>query len=407
MRDEARAQLDGVVFPFWLDRGIDHSSGGFFTCFDNRGQELRSTDKFTWSQGRFVWVLSRAAQLARDGLLSLDHDQLITWAERGARFLVDHAVQEDGRCHFVLERDGTPTEGPSGETQSVYADCFVVMGLAELARTTGDRAWLDAAQPVLATAAGSIVAGTGPTPPYPVPEGFTAFGPRMILLNTLLDVVRAKRDLGVADAHDLSSLEAARTAMLRHRRPDGTFLEMIPDEPDERSLVARHRVPGHALEGVWVALEASEILGDAEAHGETLSRSVDALASAAWDPEHGGLLRYTDSAGPVEPHGDEAGTGYESLVRQTWSTKLWWVHSEAAYTTSLVARRFGDPSAVGWAERIWTYMLSTFPASDEGAEWIQIRDRKGGPLDQVVALPVKDPFHVTRNLMQMVALQAG
>jgi N-acylglucosamine 2-epimerase len=35
-------------------------------------------------------------------------------------------------------------------------------------------------------------------------------------------------------------------------------------------------------------------------------------------------------------------------------------------------------------------------------EWIQIRDRAGRPLQKVVALPVKDPFHIMRCFMLAV-----
>ena len=37
-------------------------------------------------------------------------------------------------------------------------------------------------------------------------------------------------------------------------------------------------------------------------------------------------------------------------------------------------------------------------------EWIQIRDRRGAPVDKVVALPVKDPYHVLRNLLLILEL---
>ncbi|MBA7699205.1 hypothetical protein ES703_107895 [subsurface metagenome] len=35
-------------------------------------------------------------------------------------------------------------------------------------------------------------------------------------------------------------------------------------------------------------------------------------------------------------------------------------------------------------------------------EWIQIRNREGKPEDKVVALPVKDPYHITRAFMHLI-----
>lgn len=147
-----------------------------------------------------------------------------------------------------------------------------------------------------------------------------------------------------------------------------------------------------------MALEAGGLLDD-HAHDAGLLASVEALCEEGWDHEHGGLFRYT------RPHGDPVGGPYEDLVRRTWHTKLWWVHSEACYTTALAAALHG--ASPEWARRVWDYTLATFPARDDGREWIQIRDRRGDPFDQVVALPVKDPYHVTRNLLQILELHGA
>src|SRR5699024_296676 len=142
-------------------------------------------------------------------------------------------------------------------------------------------------------------------------------------------------------------------AVLSHRLPDATFSEM--PGPDPQSLVSRHRVPGHGIEGIWVILESLDLLGDErerapllEAPGDgvegigvlldsldllgderargPLLESLEALCELGWDREHGGLLRYCDREGPVAPQGTASGTPYEQLVSSTWSTKLWWVH---------------------------------------------------------------------------------
>ncbi|WP_299276484.1 AGE family epimerase/isomerase [uncultured Georgenia sp.] len=399
---DARTQLERVVLPFWLEHGVDGDRGGFFTCFDNRGRTRVSTDKFTWSQGRFVWLLARAAELARRGLVEGDEGTLLDLAARGAQFLLDHAVLPDGTTRFVVGRDGGRPESRDQPARSVYADWFVVMGLAELARQTGESRWLTAARPVLERSRADHLAGTAPTPPYAVPAGHVAFGPRMILTNTLLVVAQAAESLG-QDRHTLDWLAEAVEAMLAHRLPDGTFSEM--PGPDARSLVSRHRVPGHTIEGIWVALESLDLLGDDRSR-DPLLVSLDASCRLGWDPVHGGLLRYADTDGPHAPTGTTAGTPYEELVRTTWSTKLWWVHSEASAATAIAAHRYGRRSAGEWFERIWDYTLRTFPGGADGAEWVQIRNRRGEPLDQVVALPVKDPFHVTRNLMQILELGA-
>src|SRR5690625_1197175 len=189
--EAARTHLESVVLPFWFTHGIDEEVGGFFTCFDNRGRQMVSTDKFTWSQGRFVWLLSRAADLANRGLLDVDAQTCLRWAERGAQFLLEHAVQPDDTTRFVVGRHGGDPESQGQPDRSVYADWFVVMGLAELARVSGEHRWLDAAMPVLHRARGEHLAGTAPTPPHAVPRGHSASGPTVLLANTLLVAAQA------------------------------------------------------------------------------------------------------------------------------------------------------------------------------------------------------------------------
>lgn len=60
-------ELEQNILPFWL-RAVDTESGGVFTCFSNDGGTLLSENKFTWSQGRFLWNESRQAALIRSGL---------------------------------------------------------------------------------------------------------------------------------------------------------------------------------------------------------------------------------------------------------------------------------------------------------------------------------------------------
>lgn len=64
-------ELEQNILPFWL-RAVDTDSGGVFTCFSNDGSTLLSENKFTWSQGRFLWNESRQASLIRSGLCQGD-----------------------------------------------------------------------------------------------------------------------------------------------------------------------------------------------------------------------------------------------------------------------------------------------------------------------------------------------
>ena len=64
------------VLPFWLKHGIDREHGGFITSLDRDGS-IVDTDKGTWQQGRFTWLLGELYNEveARDEWLKLAKDE--------------------------------------------------------------------------------------------------------------------------------------------------------------------------------------------------------------------------------------------------------------------------------------------------------------------------------------------
>ena len=55
--------------------------------------------------------------------------------------------------------------------------------------------------------------------------------------------------------------------------------------------------------------------------------------------------------------------------------------------------------------KVFDYTYKTFPNPDRNIrEWIQIRTREGAPQEKVVALPVKDPYHIIRNVILIIEL---
>lgn len=398
----SRQQLLGQILPFWLKHGIDEKYGAFFTCFANSGHRLTSTDKYVWSQGRFVAVLARVALAIRSGLISGDPDPLIEAAACGARFLRDHALLPDHSVRYVLQRDGSTTGDDRDELRSIYADCFTAMGFAELSAAVQDQGWLKLAESIVANVERVVDSEHVPTAPYQLPAGMRGYGERMILLNAHLDLARARTRLGIDVRHD--ELGRARNRLMDYRQPNGLFLEVTSGLAGlEDTLLLRHRTPGHAIEGLWMVAQADSITG--QIHGDALSASALALCELGWDTHEGGLFRYVDESGS-KPRGRLLGGDYETLVQRTWSSKLWWVHSEALYAMTLLGRRSDNPRLNDWRDRLWNYTARTFPAEEPGEEWIQIRARDGSPLDEVVALPLKDPYHVTRNLLQLLEITA-
>jgi N-acylglucosamine 2-epimerase len=401
-----RHHLDTVVLPFWLRRSIDEEYGGYWTCFDNTGQRLLSEDKFTWSQGRMVWVLAKLA--AMSGVNDEERDRYLRLARSGTAFLMEHSLLENGNCTFLMDRRGAPKEQVPGQgyDTSIYADCFVILGLSRYAATSKDTAALDFARSLYASVLRRIETGAFRSEPYPTPVGYKAHGIPMIMLNVSQELADALGALGLERADVDRRADNYVREIMGHFVQDDVLHEMIDTQnqsvPD--TLLGRYVNPGHTLEDMWFVMHQAR--GNAEIV-DRATRVVLRTLEIGWDWQMGGLLVFADQDGG-KPRGSTAGMTHETMVHKVlgdWSNKLWWPHSEALYATLLAYTLTGDERTMEWYQRIREYTLTTFPNPDEEiGEWIQIRDRSGAPQQKVVALPVKDPYHIARNLILIIEL---
>ncbi|QIK72598.1 hypothetical protein G7070_10385 [Propioniciclava coleopterorum] len=392
------SHLTQEILPWWEDHGVDDERGGVRTGFDNAGA-LTTPDRFTWSQGRWAWMSGELADEADAGRLDLDaglwRRRCLATCER----MLAEAVRDDGRTHFRVTEDGVPVPDAAGETAtSVFADLFLVLGVSAGLRQlpAGDpraEAWLAAAVRILDTARAAIEGRTATSEPYPVPDGFTDLAGPMTLLHVSAELYRTP---GRPDAARAVRDWAGRQLEDVHF-PGGEWREFAPTRPgQEDTLLARHVTPGHLLELLWMMEHAiADDPGFAVLTPQLRADYARRAIAVGWDDRDGGVLRYVDRDGGV-PRGEAVpGSPYEALVADTWDTKLWWVHAEALYGLAFYAHV--SPDLAADAARVEEWTMRVFPAA--GQEWIQIRDRAGDPLNRVVALPVKDPFHIARALI--------
>jgi N-acylglucosamine 2-epimerase len=410
-RSAVRRQLEQVILPWWDGHGADDVFGGVLTCFSNRG-ELQSSEKYTWSQGRWAWLCAEVARDSAAGLLDADST---VWSRRSiqtAQFLVDHALLDDGQTVFRLsERGDALPSGANGElSTSVFADLFVALGLAAAARLPEcpadlKRRCADAADAILASASRRIKDRSALSEPYPVPAGFSDMAGPMTLLHVGSEVSRLRNSNIGKRTFSEALAELVTGGPQEPMWAKDRWWEFRPDAvADVDTLLARHKTPGHLLECIWMVVHAADAAEEPVVVPDWLPDLAIRALELGWDDRDGGLFRYIDQAGG-EPVGRSlGGDRYETLVQTTWDTKLWWVHTEAMYATALLAKRFGRDDLAVWNRRITDYTLATFP-DPAGEEWIQIRDRSGHPFDQVVALPVKDPFHIARSLLFLNRLE--
>jgi len=400
-----RNELDGIM-RFWLRNAVDREHGGYFTCFNNQGTQLVSTDKYIWSQGRMLWVLSRwFNQFNR--IRSHQANRYLDTARLGAEFLVKHARLDTGNCAFVTDRRGKPKlqPGQSVYDTSIYVDCFVIYGMAEYARASGERQALDFALELYRSVTDRFARGQWRSYPYPVPAGYKMHGVPMIMLETTQELADNARQFGSSSVEQLRQKcsEYAHEVMGNHLRPDKRIREFIStDNSLVDTMLGRHINPGHTFESMWFVLHHARRNNNAELI-QKASETVRATFEFGWDDEFGGFPLFLDQDGG-KPRGNVPPELTDhtmiSKLHNDWDSKLWWVHGEALYALLLCYELTNDERFLDGYRRTHDYTFSTFPNPDKNTgEWIQIRSRDGRPMDKVVALPVKDPFHVPRNMM--------
>lgn len=399
-------QVQDLFFPYWA-RFADDEHGGILNCINNYGDQKLSDHKFTWSQGRWLWILGRIHDLNKTGVFpGIDNRVLEQWMAKTYRFLTEHSIYGDSVCCYLLTRTGEklPDQRSGRYDASIYADCFALIGMAQYTKTMGLSENLPAVQALYRSIIRRIESGTFLTEPYPVPEGYQTHGIPMILVNTVYEYVLMLQRLGLPAGEEIACARGKVRGILDGLYEDTGLIREHKSTPENRKirLLDRHINPGHTLEDAWFWIEFLRDFGGLEKDLPKICKIVKTTFRLGWDEKFGGLLRFVDFEGG-QPRGELIHTPYEDLVLDTWDMKLWWPHSEILYLFPLLYRLTGDAEMEALYEKSSEYVFSTFPNRELG-EWIQIRKRDGTPEEKLVALPVKDPFHILRSFLKIIEL---
>ncbi len=398
-------QLFNNVLPFWIENGIDLQYGGYFNCFTNSTYEMVSDDKYVWSQGRFIWLFSMLADLVKQ------ESSYLNLAKIGFEFLKDNCFLENGHCAFLLNRQGVPKEPIKGMgfDVSIFADCFVILGFSKYATVSGDTTALKIALETFELVINRIESGEIKTEPEPTPSGFRSHGVSMILLNVSQGITEALERFGHKKTEWARAKKELfyRDILTNFLNEDNIILELVTDSPELREgILGRYVNPGHSVECMWFVMHEAMKYRDSKVILQAIS-VIKTVIKLGWDIENGGIFQFIDKVGG-KPQGKTDGFDGHPMISKLnsdWDTKLWWVHSEALYSTLLGYCLTGDDAVFQLYKKVFAYTFQTFPHPErQKGEWIQIRDRRGNPSEKVVALPVKDPFHIIRNFALIIEL---
>ncbi len=344
-----RRELLEQVIPFWMRNSVDTEQGGFWTCLDREGKRYDDR-KYVWMNGRQVWTLSKLYQRVEP------REEWLAAAKAGAEFLRRHVYDEQGRCYFALTRDGRP----AAYQRKPYGAAFVMLGLLELSKVTGDEA--------LRAEAVSLYERTQGWIADPASLGRPQYGPPASQLADIYVLCFMAQELGDA-AMQQRCLELVKAHEVR-----GVLMETVaPQSTPEGRLFC----PGSSFEIAWLLLRAKP-----SAEMEQWLLEVIAQTMAYWD---NGFPYFVDLEG-------------KPTLQLEHSQRLWWVHVEALVALAQAYDRTREERWLRWFDQVdaWTWKHFRDPVH---GEWFGYLDKTGQPELTAKGNHYKGCFHIPRALL--------
>lgn len=379
----ARTELSERILPFWLALE-DPLHGGHFETMDAQGRIYPNEPKTAVFQSRLLWTMTEAAR--RLGCVDCAGQ-----AHRSYHFIERLRDPGDRGGYFAaVTRDGTPFQ----LHRHIYAQAFVLFGLAGYAAATGDAQARARALDQFRTIEDR--AHDRDTGLYhesfdeawrTIPNADRALGEAVApyTADTHLHLVEAYTQL--FRVAPLDEVRAAlrglvETFLARFVAPDGAFAHQKLDHT--LTPVPGTIWPGHDIEASWLLATAGDLLGDADlaAHVRGAARR---LAQ--------GAIR----------HGADANGGWTERVRNGARdpARLWWVQAEAVVGTLSEGLRSGDPQMIEQADATWSFIERCISDKRRG-DW-RLRVGADGTPDEAAPRVIfwKDAYHQARACMEL------
>lgn len=363
------------LLPWWLKHSIDKEYGGIFSCISDDGKVL-SEDKYIWSQVRALWTFSTSYNRVRNDSGYLELSKQIF------EFIKKCGQNENGNWNYLVDRKGNLKEG----ALSFQTDAFAICGLVEYAIASGCEEAIAMAKKTYERAKYCIAhPGSYQTKPYPIPEGTKAQRISMQFSLAFAELGKFLKDERVLQ----DGIELTRDVLENFCREGEKFIAEYLSLDNEilDGAIGRYISPGHGIETAWFQLENLRNSN----HCEWLKQSAEVMRwcfDKGWDNKHGGLYLGVDLQG-LEPYLPNS------------ETKIWWPFTEALCGALMAYEVLEEDWCLDWYLKTHNWAFTHFPDRENG-EWSQRLDRFGNKMDKVVALPVKDPFHLPRGVIYSI-----
>ena len=386
-KKEMQDVLTGNILPFWIDKMVDHENGGFYGRIDGHGNLHADAEKGGILNARILWTFSAAYRV-------LGKSEYLEMATRAKDYIIAHFIdREYGGTYWSLDYKGNPKD----TKKQFYAIGFMIYGLSEYVRATGDKEALDYAIQLFDCIEehsldviynGYIEACTR--------EWGEIADMRLSVLdanypksqNTHLHIIEPYANLYRVWKDE--RLEKALRNMIniftdKILNPETNHLDLF-FEKDWTRGAGHLESYGHDIECSWLMHEAALVLGDAE-----VLKKVEEIVPLVAKASEKGL---NPDGSMIHEANLDTGHVDDDLH--------WWVQAEAVVGFYNIYQHFGDESALDKSLQCWQYIKDNL-IDYEGGEWYWSRRPDGTlNLDDDKAGFWKCPYHNGRMCLEII-----
>lgn len=386
LQKECQQILEDNILKFWIEKMTDDVHGGYYGQMLGDGTVVKDANKGGILNARLLWTFSSAYRIT-------GNPSYLEAARRSKDYIIAHFIDKEyGGTYWELDCDGNPVDSK----KQFYAIGFMIYGLSEYSRATGDEEALAYALQLFDVIEQHSL--------DPVNDGYIEACTRdwqeisdMRLSekdenypksqNTHLHIIEPYANLyRVCKAprveHALRRLISLFTDKILN--PETHHLDLFFSMDWQR--MDRLESYGHDIECSWLLHEAALVLGDPK-----VLAKVEPIVKAVAKASEKGLQ--TDGSMCYEADLD---TGYYCQDRH------WWVQAETVVGFFNLYEHFADEEALAKSLRCLDYIKSHL-IDYEGGEWWGVCHADGSlKTDEDKAGFWKCPYHNGRMCMELI-----
>ncbi len=388
---ELKTQLVRQILPYWYDTAVDRQYGGYVLSDNGTRQSAPATEKQLVTQARMIWGFSHA-HLKHLGDGTRDY---LKAAEQGYRFLLDHFYDgKYGGYSWSTDLAGKPLD----QRKIVYGESFVIYGLVEYYRASGDKGALDKAMElfqVLQRRAHDSKYGGWVE--HFQRDWTPILDPKAQVMVEVAGCKSANTHLHLMEAftelYDASRNPAAKKSLAESLKINMTWF--YPPDPAKSAF---HRQPdwkpvtaassaglsyGHNVEFAWLMVRAQKVLNRKPSWAHFDAHLEHAL-KYGYDHARGGLYS----------------RGFDNRPA-TDTDKVWWVEAEmmAALTDGLLHRRNDQYGQA--LDQLLEFILK-YQANPADGIWLDTVTAEGKPKVSAKAHNWKANYHDVRAMVKYI-----